>query len=169
MVPSIGWLNFQAQSDGAVTMVPNSSNRVFETETKLAAAISVYTAATKERHTFSLEFDWVDVNSGGESDFPFSPKVEIDRALFAFTLGYDDKVIEGRTELDGVCTDIGARDFDLDIGATFEGNLIPDITVGVSDTWTDGFLALNGRITLGDFGKWYVCEMFLGGAGGWNI
>ncbi|MBO6556584.1 MAG: hypothetical protein JJ957_08795 [Pseudomonadales bacterium] len=150
-------------------MAPNNSNRVFETETKLAAAISVCAAATKERHTFSLEFHWVDVNTGGESDFPFFPNVEIDRALFACALGYDDKVIEGRTELDGVCTGIEARDFDLDIDATFEGNLIPDITAGVSDTWTDGFLALNGRKTLGDFGKWYVCEMFLGGAGGWNI
>ena len=156
VVPYIWWPNFQAESNGDVTMAPNRNNLVFETETKLDAAFLVYTAATKDRHTFSFEFDWVDVNTGGESNFPLFPSVDIDWELFAYTLGYDYKIIEGLTESDGVSLGIGARYFDLDIEATLKANFIPDITVGVSDTWTDGFVALHGRQTIGDSGKWYV-------------
>ncbi len=166
VVPYIWWPNFQAESEGDPNSPPEDSNLVFDTETKLEAAFLVYTSATKDRHVLSFEFDWVDVNTGGDSNFPLFPSVDIDWELFAYTLGYAYKITEGRTEEDGITLGVGARYFDLDIDATLEANIIPDISIDVADTWTDGFVDLRGRQTIGDSGKWYVSGMLLAGGGG---
>lgn len=139
---------------------------MFDTETKLDAAFLIYTSAAKDRHVFSFEFDWVDVNTGGDSDFPLFPSVYIDWELFVYTLGYGYKIAEGRTDADGLTLGVGARYFDLDIDATLEANIIPDINVQTADTWTDGFAELRGRQTIGDSGKWYVSGLLIAGGGG---
>lgn len=166
VVPYIWWPNFQADSTGDPTAPPSESNLAFETETRLEAAFLVYTSAAKDRHVFSFEFDWVDVNTAADSSFPLFPDVEIDWELFAYTLSYGYKIIEGRTEADGVSLGLGARYFDLDIDTTLFGQAIPELTVNVADTWTDGFVELRGRQTFGESGKWYVSGMLLAGEGG---
>lgn len=166
VVPYIWWPNFQAGSTGDSTEPPSEGNLSFETETQLEAAFLVYTSAAKDRHLFSFEFDWVDVNTSAEASFPLFPDAEIDWELFAYTVSYGYKVVEGRTEADGLTVGLGARYFDLDIDTTLFGTVIPELTVNVADTWTDGFIELRGRQTFGDSGKWYVSGMLLVGEGG---
>ncbi len=60
----------------------------------------------------------------------------------------------------------GARYFDVSIEATFDGRIIPDVTAKASDTWTDGFIDIRGRQTIGVSGKWYVAGLAMFGGGG---
>ena len=73
------WMpNFQATEDGDVSNPPDSGNLAFDTKTSLEAGFLIYTAARKDRHKLSFEFDWIDASTGAATEFPMFPTAEID-------------------------------------------------------------------------------------------
>ena len=165
-VTPYGWLpNFKAESTGDTSIPPSSSNLSFVTDTDVEAGFLFYSTATKNRHSFSLEFDWVDGNTSADSNFPGFPAVDVDWELFIYSLGYSYKILEGSHEADGLSIGLGVRNFDVSLDTTLKGTIIPELEIDADTDWTDFYVNLTGVHTLDERGKWYVAGLANVGGG----
>ena len=160
------WLpDFTAESTGDPSVQPSSSNLSFVTDTEVEAGFLLYFTAMKNRHSFSLEFDWVNGDTTADSSFPEFPSVDVDWELFIYSLDYSYKIWEGSHEADGLSIGFGVRNFDVTLDTTLEGTIIPELEIDADTNWTDFYAELTGVHTLGETGKWYVAGLAKVGSG----
>lgn len=164
LTPYIWMPNFSANMDGDDSFPPSEGGGL-KSETTLDSAFLIYTAASKDRHSFSFEFDWVDVTTDAESGLLFYEDAEVNWELLVYSFGYRYRVLDGRLKHDGLELGLGLRHWDLDVSGELLSDTLPPIKTGFNLTWNDGYIDLRGRQSITSNGNWFVSGMLLTGCG----